>query len=186
MEIGRLFGPTLTKIRNMVAWGRGSTVSDDPADLLRGQADFGGAQRPEIHEGMARPQWYGYASRPPGTIPCVALFPNGNRAAGIIIAEGDVTWRIRIENGEVALYDDQGQVVHLTRTGIRIESPLNVTVKAGQILRLEGDQVHLHAHTLYRFDTNGHGQVWHPTSVDTWQIGETAGAAHDISPPEIS
>jgi hypothetical protein len=34
--------------------------------------------------------------------------------------------------GEVAMYDDQGQKVHLTRDGVVVETPLNVTIKAGQ------------------------------------------------------
>lgn len=185
MELNRILGPTATRIRNLIGWGRLHAVDDPADDIHRGQADFGTDHRPEVHEGMARPQSYGYASRPPGPIPCVALYPNGNRAAGIIIAEGDVTWRIQIEAGEVALYDDLGQMVRLTRSGITVESPLNVTIKAGQTLRLEGDVVQLHAHTMYRWDVHGHGQVWHPTSVDTWQIGEAPGDANPISPPEI-
>ncbi len=185
MELNRLFGPITNKVKNLIGWGVLHSVTDTAGDIHRGQGDLGTKTRPEQHEGMARPQWYGLTSRPPAPLPCVVLFPNGNRAAGIILAEGDVTWRIRVEGGEVALYDDLGQVVHLTRTGIRIESPLNVTVKAGQTLRLEGEEVHLHAHSLYRFDVNGHGQVWHPTSVDIWQIGEAAGTAKPITPPEI-
>lgn len=185
MELNRILGPTAARIKNLIGWGVQHSVADAGDDIHRSQADFGTAKRPEQHEGMARPQWFGFASRPPGPIPCVAIYPNGNRASGIIIAEGDVTWRIQLEAGEAALYDDLGQVVHLARTGIRVESPLNVTVTAGQILRLEGDEVHLHARTLYRFDVNGHGQVWHPTSVDTFQAGETAGSVNPISPPEI-
>lgn len=185
MDLNRILGPLSNRLKNLVGWGVLHSVADTAGDIHRAQGDLGTKTRPEQHEQMARPQWFGFASRPPGPLPCVCLFPNGNRAAGIIIAEGDVTWRFQIEAGEVALYDDLGQVVHLTRTGIRVESPLNVTVKAGQTLRLEGDQIHLHAHSLYRWDVNGHGQIWHPTSVDTYQIGETAGSAHPISPAEI-
>lgn len=77
-------------------------------------------------------------------------------------------------------------ILTLINDAIHVESPFNITVKAAQTLRLEGDVVELHAHSLYRWDVNGHGQVWYPTKVDPWTIGETAGTPHPISPPEVA
>ncbi len=140
----------------------------------------------EVRDNIERMQNYGMTSVPLAGMEPVAVFVGGDRSNGVVIAVGDRQYRLNsLRTGEVTLYDDLGQKVHLTREGINVESPFNVTVKAGQTLRLEGNEVHLHAQTLYRWDVNGHGQVWHPTSVDPWTIGETSGTPHPITPPEI-
>lgn len=52
----------------------------------------------------------------------VILFPDGNRSHPIAIVVGDRRYRLKgLKDGEVALYDDQGQKVHLTRDGILID-----------------------------------------------------------------
>lgn len=182
--IARLIGlPALTRrLRLLVARGVLHRVDDD----AQVQAVQVGLLPDEVRDGVERVQDYGFTSVPLAGMEPLAVFVGGDRSNGVVIAVADRQYRLKgLRGGEVALYDDRGQVVHLTREGIRVESPFNVTVKAGQTLRLEGDVVQLHAHTLYRFDVNGHGQVWHPTSVDPWQIGETAGTPHPITPPEI-
>lgn len=129
---------------------------------------------------------YGISTRPHPGAEALMLFLAGLRSNGMVVRLFDRRYTITLQYGEVAIHDDLGQKVHLTRTGIVLSSPLDVTVTAGRTLRLEGDTVEVHAHGLYRFDVNGHGQVWHPTSVDTWQIGEQAGIAKPISQPEIT
>lgn len=175
--------PALTRrVRLTVARGVLHLVKD----ALKVQAVQAEFLAGEVRDGIERFQDYGFTSVPLAGMEVVAVFLGGDRSNGVVIAVGDRQYRLNsLRPGEVALYDDRGQKVHLTREGIEVESPFNVTVKAGQTLRLEGDQVHLHAHTLYRWDVNGHGQVWHPTSVDPWTIGETTGTPHPITPPEI-
>jgi phage gp45-like len=57
-------------------------------------------------------QHYGYTSRPlPGAEGII--FREGNHI--IMIASDDRRYRIALEEGEVALYDDQGQVIKLMR-----------------------------------------------------------------------
>lgn len=57
-------------------------------------------------------QHYGYTSRPkPGAEGII--FREGNHI--IMVASDDRRYRIAIEEGEVALYDDQGQVIKLKR-----------------------------------------------------------------------
>lgn len=68
-------------------------------------------------------QTYGMtAHAPPGSEPIV-LYPNGDRDYGVVIAVADRKFRLKgLAQGEVALYDDLGQKVHLTRAGIFIKS----------------------------------------------------------------
>ncbi len=132
----------------------------------------------EIQDDVERIQQYGFTSVPLPGAEGVVVFVGGNRDHGLLIAVEDRRYRLQgLEGGEVALYDDQDQKIHLTRTGITVHTPMT--------FRVEADTIQLHASSLFQFDCNGHGQKWYPTKVDTWQIGETAGAAHNISPPEI-
>jgi hypothetical protein len=75
-------------------------------------------------------QHYGLTSRPKEGAEIVYLV-EGN----VVLALGsdDRRCRLQIESGEVALYDDLGQVVHLTRSGISVTSSLQVTVDAPEI-----------------------------------------------------
>jgi phage gp45-like len=52
------------------------------------------------------------------------VFTGGNRSHGVLIVAGDRRYRLRgLKEGEVALFDDQGQQVHFTRDGIVISAP---------------------------------------------------------------
>jgi phage gp45-like len=59
----------------------------------------------------------------------VLLFPTGSRSHPIALMVGDRRYRLKgLQNGEVALHDDQGQKVHITRTGIVNEAPEGKTI----------------------------------------------------------
>jgi len=54
----------------------------------------------------------------------VMVFVTGNRSHGLVIVVGDRRYRLNgLQEGEVALHDDQGHQVHLTRDGIVISAP---------------------------------------------------------------
>ena len=64
-------------------------------------------------------QHYGLTSRPqPGAEMVYQV--QGNLV--IALSSDDRRYRLRVEQGEVALYDDLGQKVHLSRGGILIQS----------------------------------------------------------------
>jgi phage baseplate assembly protein V len=140
---------------------------------------------------IERFQQYGFTSVPFPGAEAIVVFPAGNRDHGIALSVEDRRYRlVGLAAGEAALYDDLGQVVHLTRTGIKITSPLDITVSAGQKLRLEGDVVEVVAHTTLRHDIAGYadelthtgGVTW---SQDTWQTGAVVTATpHAVDPPE--
>jgi phage baseplate assembly protein V len=83
----------------------------------------------ETAEGIERFQEYGYTSVPHSGAEAVMACVGGLRSHGIVVAVEDRRYRLKgLAAGEVALYDDLGQKVHLTRAGIVIDSPLKVTV----------------------------------------------------------
>jgi len=90
------------------------------------------ALRGEVRDAVERMQQYGFTSVPlPGADGAV-VFVAGNREQGIIVATEDRRYRLTgLEGGEVAIYDDQGQKVHLTRDGIVVETSLDLTATVG-------------------------------------------------------
>lgn len=67
-------------------------------------------------------QHYGYTSNPPAGTMAIVLPIGGKTAHGIIIATEHGAYRLKgLAQGETAIYDDQGQKVHITRNGIVID-----------------------------------------------------------------
>lgn len=70
----------------------------------------------EVKEGTERFQEYGFTSHPHDGAEAVTVFMGGNRDHGLVIAVDDRRYRLKaLEQGEVALYTDEGQRVHLRR-----------------------------------------------------------------------
>jgi len=169
--------------------GRGilTLVNDGPA-CQRVQSTY---LPGEVREAMERIQDYGFTSVPHAGQETLALFVGGDRSNGVVIAVNDRLYRLKgLQTGEVALYDDQGQVVHLTRSGITVSTPLSVTVSAGQSLRLEAEDIALHGRTSLSWDVDGYGRRVTSTGGGsyedkTWQQGAVV-TPHilPIHPPE--
>lgn len=128
----------MERIQGMIARGIVRLVSDSlqmqgvQIELLDGEA----------HDEVERFQDYGFTSVPHGGAEAVAICPGGLRSHAIVIRVDDRRYRLGgMEGGEVALYDDLGQVVHLKRDGILVSSPMKVIVEAPELhLGGEGGQ----------------------------------------------
>jgi len=169
--------------------GRGwlRLTNDTPA-IQQIQAEFFAG---EVHDQMERVQDYGLTSVAHPGMQAISAFVNGDRSNSIVLAVADTRYRLRgLQTGEVALYDDQGQVVHLTRSGISISTPLSVTVSAGQSLRLEAEDIVLHGRTSLSWDVDGYGRRVTSTGGGsyedkTWQQGAVVSPQTlPIHPPE--
>lgn len=80
---------------------------------------FAGETRGEI-EHM---EPYGFTSEPKSGAECAAIFPNGDRSHGIVVVVADRRYRpTDLKTGEVAIFDDQGQIVILKREGIEVKT----------------------------------------------------------------
>lgn len=117
----------------------------------------------ESRDGLERMAEYGFTSVPLPGAEGVALFVGGDRGHGIVVATADRRYRLTaLEGGEVALYDDLGHIVKLSRTGIVIDggghdiaisnasdvtvTGCNVTVTGGDVLA-DGISLKTHVHT---------------------------------------
>lgn len=185
--IDKLLAPVRRRVRLMISRAILAGINDGVGIQLVQVKLLDG----EVRDGVERMQNYGYTSVPlpgaEGVMACVS----GDRDHGIVIVMDDRRYRIKgLQPGEVAVYTDEDKQDHKHRIIFKRGGAIevlgkNITVKASETARIEGDVVKIHAKSLYQFDCDGHGQKWLPNKIDTWQIGEVAGTAHDIAPPEI-
>ena len=111
------------------------TANDDAGPLQTVQAE---AMAGELIDGAERVQDYGFASHPHAGAEAVAVFGSGHRNHPLVIAVADRRYRLQaLAAGEVALHDDLGQVVHLTRDGIEITTPLAIKLAAEGAVDIE-------------------------------------------------
>lgn len=116
-------------------------------------------------------------------------FQQGSKEAAFIVNRfySTKTVPLAVPSGEFWLVHQSGSSLKFTNDGtVTVNANTNMTLNAPNgTLRLAAEKIQVHATDEYRFDVNGHGQAWLPTKIDTYQIGEVAGASNNISPPEI-
>jgi phage gp45-like len=101
-----------------VGLGRGTTAADGGSPIQQVQVIF--VTTSEIRDGVQMMQQYGFASRPHAGCDYAALTLSGDPTKSLVIASNDQRYRLTLAEGEVGIHDDQGQSVHITRTGINI------------------------------------------------------------------
>lgn len=90
----------------------------------------------ETKDDMELFQHYGFTSVPPPNTAGIAVFPQGNRDEGIVIATENRFLRLQeLSTGDVALYDAVGNKIVLKQTSIDIEcvGAVNVTSTTAKI-----------------------------------------------------
>lgn len=115
-----------SRIGNMFARGRVRSVNAAgkqqvlQLDLLAG----------ETKDRLEHLEPYGFTSHPKAGAEAAAAFLDGDRSHGIVLVVADRRYRLTgLVAGEVAISDDLGQKLHLTRTGIVISGaglPINI------------------------------------------------------------
>ncbi|MDA8230142.1 MAG: phage baseplate assembly protein V [Magnetospirillum sp.] len=142
--------------RVLHAFGAGTlTAVNDAGGTQLVQAQLSSA---ETIDDLPRLSEYGFASNPPAGSDAVMVFLGGERAAGIVIATGNQTLRLRsLQSGETAIYDALGRSVLLSQAGpvidangapVTVNNATTVTVAASvavildtPVLKVTGDIV---------------------------------------------
>jgi len=155
----RMLSPLARRMRLMVSRAVLKVV-DDSLKLQGLQVQLLGD---ELRDVVERFQNYGLTSHPLPGAEGVYLSVGGARDHGVVICVDDRRYRLRgLEEGEVAIYDDLGQKVHLTRAGmvvqgaglpILVKDTPTVTVQASTKVRLETVTVELVATRKVRAET---------------------------------
>lgn len=116
--------------RVMMMFGRG---------VLRGVNDSNGRQqlqvellKDELRDDVEHMQNYGFTSHPTGGDVAVA-FIGGNREQGIVLVADDRRYRISLQPGEVAMYDDLGNKFELLRDMVKVTAVQHAEVVAPSI-----------------------------------------------------
>ncbi|WP_410098385.1 phage baseplate assembly protein V [Sutterella wadsworthensis] len=94
----------------------------------------------EVRDDLEHVEPYGFTSEPKDDEQpeAFALFFGGDRSHGIVFCVADRRFRLKnMKPGEVAIYDDLGQKVYLTRDGLVIETPGTLTATVGGNLTAE-------------------------------------------------
>lgn len=106
-------------------------------------------------------QHYGFTSVPLAGAQMVVLPIGGKTAHGIIIATEHTQYRLKaLKNGEVALYDDQGQQIVLTRQGIVIKGAgLPITIQDTPSVTMKTPLVHMTGNLQVDGDISNQGNV---------------------------
>lgn len=104
--------------------------------VLRGVTDSTNRQtlqvellKGEVRDGVERMQNYGFTSHPTGGDVAVG-FLGGNREQGIVLVVDDRRYRISLQAGEVAMYDDLGNKVELLRDMVKVTAVQHLQVEA--------------------------------------------------------
>jgi phage baseplate assembly protein V len=145
-DFHRATAPLRRRIGAMIGRGTLSAVDDAPqaqelqVELLDDEA----------HDKVERFQEYGFTSVPLAGAEAIVAFVGGLRSHGVVIAVEDRRYRVKsLQPGEVSLFDDLGQVVHLTRDGIKITTSKKVTIDAGEdVLITSAGEVTIEADTV--------------------------------------
>lgn len=117
----------IQRLKSML--GRGTLVmSDDKPKMRTLQCEF---LKGEVREGLEHFEPYGWTSKAKAGAECLGFFFNGNRSHGVVAVTADRRYRLHVLEGEVAVFDDQGQRVYLKRDGIEINTPKNLTATVG-------------------------------------------------------
>lgn len=137
--VRRMLAPLESRIRLMLSRAVVSLIND-AAKAQELQVDL---LADETQDGVERWQNYGFTSHPlPGAEALVGCV-GGLRSHAVAIVVQDRRFRlVNLQPGEVALYDDLGNVVHLAREEVLIEGVAKVHVVAPTVI-VESDDVQL-------------------------------------------
>jgi phage baseplate assembly protein V len=106
-------------------------------------------------------QW-GLASRPLDGAEAIVVSVGGVRSHGVVIAVEDRRYRLKaLEKGEVALFDDLGQVVKLGREQLSVYSPNPIRLESETSIELAAPEVKITANaaTIDADDTHATGNM---------------------------
>ncbi len=86
----------------------------------------------ELIDDMERMQDYGFTSNPPASgTDAIVAFLGGSREQGVIIRMENRSFRLKgLESGEVAIFDDLGNVFKLGRESVDLVAVIKTTVSA--------------------------------------------------------
>lgn len=176
--IKKLIDPIANRVTNMILRGVVQLIDDaKKMQELQVTGLYG-----EVIEGVERIQQYGFTSVPLAGSECVVLFVGGYRDHPIALSVEDRATRKKgLQSGDAAAYTHRGNYILLKAIDGTIE--LYVPPGGGKI-RLEADEIDIHARIELNYDAGGTGYKLRPGFIDSYTQGAISNS-HPINPPEI-
>lgn len=114
------FGDNVSKLTKPLRDKIALSIARAVINLVNDVTPLQGAQisllADETRDHMTRMQEYGFTSVPHSGCLAIAVFAGGDRSNGAVIATDDPRYRMKnLQSGEVAIYTDEGDYVHLRR-----------------------------------------------------------------------
>jgi phage baseplate assembly protein V len=127
----------ISNLRNLIAIGkaklfkRGKTLQEVDLTIRQGE------DRKDLEHALP----YGFTHLPHIGADTLSVFPAGDKGFGLVISVYDRRYQLPLPNvGDVAIYDHEGQCVHLSREGIVFKSSKSVTIDAPKT-HIKGDVI---------------------------------------------
>ena len=135
-DLRRALRPLALRVSHLIGWALIDSTEDEQG-IQNAQVT---ARAGEVHAGVPRFQQYGLTSRPLPGAEAVLASLGGIREHTVILAVDDRRYRIQgLEEGEVAIYTDEGDAIHLKRGGtIQVTASALFEVTAPAV-RFDGD-----------------------------------------------
>lgn len=129
--------PIVNRIAMLAARAVVRLVDDAPArqrlqvEILKG----------ELRDGVERAQDYGFTSHPHVGSDAILIALGGAREQAVVLAVDDRRYRLHLQPGEVAIYDDLGNAVKLLRSKVHIVGVQEVHAAAPTVRIVAGDVI---------------------------------------------
>lgn len=152
-DFGKLLAPYVRQLGNL--FGRGEVTGVNGGTKMRTLQISLLAGEPKDDVEHFEP--YGFTSEVKVGSEPLALFFDGDRSHGVVVVVADRRYRLTgLQSGEVAIYDDLGQKVHLTRDGIVIDGAgLPMIFTNTPTVRMETDRLECTGEIVDRCDSDG-------------------------------
>ena len=115
---------------------------------------------------------YGFTHHPQDGAEVLVASLGGNRDHMVAFPSSDRRYRIKVAKGEVAIHDDQGQKVHITRDGVVVDTPKKADVKAGESARIEAPTITLKGNLVIE------GDITHTGNMNTSGVHTDSNGVH--------
>ncbi|MEI6896250.1 MAG: phage baseplate assembly protein [Psychromonas sp.] len=138
-----MFERLMSRLKNIMVIG---TVTGATTKVLQIRTSTG-----KTNDRIKRIHNYGFMSRPKIGARAYVHFLGGVLSRGFSSSVEDERFEMELKDGEVAVIDDKGNLIHFTSTGINIttlgsvnvEAAKDITVKAGGNIIADGEKIKL-------------------------------------------
>lgn len=132
-------------------------------------------------------QHYGFTSAPLPGAEMIVLPIGGRTNHSVVVATEDGRYRIQVVEGEVSLYTDEGDYIHMKRGRLVEVNTVDLLINAANSVEINTTDYRLNASASARTTTTLHDLVAHASATTTTQVSLlTAQASASVITPALT